>query len=95
MRTTEELLELMLQHKILFYDGMCNWVFRLYCEDIIDWKEMRILHNLIYHHRKTPFLSIQDWWYKNPKNSGYFWEFGKITPRIHWIKYQIKQLNNL
>ena len=55
--------------------------------------EKETLIKFIQNNRKTPILSIQDWWYKS--NNRYYWEVNKITPRIHWIKYQIKRLNSL
>ena len=92
MRTIKELLELMLDNKQYFSNafGLCNWTNQLLYGNVINWEESDILLLFIKKNRVTPTLSIQDWWYKS--KSLYYWKSEKLTPRIHWIKYQIKQL---
>lgn len=93
MKTEKELLHLILDNKHLFIMGLCHCVYKLLEKDIIDDEEFYMLKAFIDDNRKTPILSISDWWYK--RNDCYYWKKNKITPRINWIKYQIKRLNKL
>lgn len=99
MRTIKELLELMLENKDLFKSGLCMWIHTLCISNIISVSEAYLLSTFITKNRKTPILSVQDLWYRQEiKNYwgnyiNFYWKECKITPRIHWIEYQIKQLN--
>ena len=80
MRNTKELLELMLEHKGLFHDGLCHWALYLYDDDLITRAEYRLLRK---HIKKN-----------KPENAGrhYYWNYGEIAPRIEWINQQIEKL---
>lgn len=93
MRTIKELLELMLDNKQCFGGGLCDWNIKLYTKSLINANEHTLLLEFIKRNRETSYLPLQDFWYKS--KGLYYWKPGKITPRIHWIKYQIKQLNKL
>lgn len=91
-RTIKELLQVMLDNQDLFYNGLCGWCISLCKRDFINYQEHHVLNKFIIKNRITNTLSIQDFWYKQNKKSSFYWKWDKITPRIHWIKYQIKQL---
>ena len=80
MRNTKQLLELMLRHKGLFHAGLCSWALYLYDDDLITRAEYRLLRQYINENK--------------PENAGrtYYWEKGKIAPRIEWINQQIEKL---
>ena len=80
LRNTKELLELMLEHQELFHAGLCNWALYLYDDDLITRAEYRLLRQYIKENK--------------PENAGltYYWEKGKIAPRIEWINQQIEKL---
>ena len=80
MRTTKELLELMLEHQGLFYAGLCRWALYLHRNYLITEVEYLLLNQYIKENK--------------PENAGrtYYWENGKIAPRIEWINQQIEKL---
>jgi hypothetical protein len=78
MRTEKELFELMLTRQDLFKYGLCDWFYRLCKERLITYDEYVLLG------RYLESNSL--------KGGGYWWEFGKIEPRIEWIKQQIEKL---
>lgn len=82
MRTIKELLQLMLDNQHLFDEELCIWAYYLYHYSYISTKEHRALKQYI--HQNTPVHVDTDYW----------WEAGDITPRIEWIKEQIKKLEN-
>lgn len=92
MRSIKELLEIMLQHKHLFYKGLCFWGERLELNSIITKKEGELLYEYIKCNRPdyfswTNFINKHD-----GHNLAYFFPCDKIKPRIHWIKRHIKRL---
>ena len=77
MKTTKELLQLMLDRQDLFRSGLCGWAGNLYIEDAITSNEYNSL---------MKFIAI-----KNPASAGnYWWKRGEIEPRIEWIKQQLE-----
>ena len=80
MRTTKELLELMLKHQELFKVGLCYLAFDLYDDDLITRAEYLLLRQYIKENK--------------PENADdtFYWEKGKIAPRIEWINQQIEKL---
>ena len=82
MRTTKQLLELMLKHKGLFYGGLCSWVRYLYDDDLILTDEYLLLKQHIKENKPAEIC-----------NGFYYWEFGKIAPRIEWINQQMLKLS--
>lgn len=89
MRSIKELLELMLQHKHLFQNGLCLWAIDLYLHDIITREEFRSLDNYIKNNPPDYFSWTN--FIKNHEPAGYFFPFGEIKPRIYWIERHIKK----
>jgi hypothetical protein len=85
MRTTKELLEIMLENQDYFSDGLCHWIDRLYINKIISPHEKYKLK--IYIEKNKPF----NW--RTFVNSAYYWKPENIKPRIKWIKKHIKKLS--
>ena len=82
MRTIKQLLELMLEHKALFHAGLCIWATNLCTYNLITYDEVILLQKYITANK--------------PENAGnlFYWEMGKIAPRIKWINTQIENLKN-
>lgn len=78
MRSTHELLELMLENKHLFKGGLCNWVLRLYLHDKINEEEMELLKALIAKDKPKRTLN------------GFYWMEHDIEPRLEWINNKLK-----
>ncbi len=83
-RPIKELLELMLEHKKLFENGLCLWCDSLFFFGKISFSEMCELKKYIENNR--PWTSIF-------RFSAYYWPIGQIEPRIEWINYHIKKLS--
>lgn len=88
MRTIKELLELMLDNQSSFTTGLCNWVHSLRYLDKMSFEECRLLSKYVRENRPSKFSSIDAW---NRRNSGYYWLYGDINPRIKWIKKHINK----
>lgn len=93
MRSIKELLELMLQHQNLFQEGLCSWALTLKIKDIITRQEYDTLHSYISHNRPDYFSWTNFINSYGSKNCGYYFPWGKIKPRIYWIKTHIKRLS--
>lgn len=86
MRTNKELLQVFLDNQKLFETGLCSWIDALLCVNLINNEEFKYLNDLILKHKPILYrLRIS-------KNSiyGYYWEKGKIEPRIKWLKKHLK-----
>jgi hypothetical protein len=83
MRTTKELLEIMLKNEGYFNCGLCDWVSRLFINNIISLDEKYKLKTYI--RENKPF----NW--RTFLKSAYYWKPGNIKPRIKWIKKHIKK----
>jgi hypothetical protein len=81
MRTEKELFELMLTRQDLFTAGICGWSFDLCVEGLITYNEYDLL---------IDYLELNG--INSLKVDYYWWEIGKIKPRIEWIKQQIEKL---
>lgn len=90
MRTTKQLLELMLQNKNLFLNGLCCWAVNLHASCIISNIEYDKLRMYIERNRPSKYSSVDAYIHSN---SVYYWKMNKIEPRIKWIKKQIKKLS--
>lgn len=88
-RTIKELLELMLEHKNLFTEGLCKWVHSMDYEDIITPNEYFVLLKFIENNR--PEFKWYNLYMAFNNMHGFYWACGFITPRIKWIKEQIKR----
>ena len=87
MRTIKELLELMLENKQFFKDGLCVWSESMYFKKIITPFEYRRLMDYIDSNKPTFF--------ENPRyyfSMSYYWKRGNINPRLKWIEKHIKKL---
>jgi len=89
-RTIKELLELMLEHKKHFKDGLCNWIAQLNNEHIITTDEYWLLKKYI--NKNRPIYKRYNPYMLFNNNYGYYWIENFITPRISWIKKHIKIL---
>lgn len=87
MRSIKELLEVMLDHKDHFYEGLCSWNYNLYCIKVITNDEFKILRKYIRENRPKWYSSFSAFW---TITSAYYWEYDNIEPRIRWIKRHIK-----
>lgn len=88
MRTTKELLEVMLNNKQIFSTGLCSWAGQLYWNGMINRDEEARLAVYIRVSRPSKFSSFGA--FKN-RSSGYYWPNGDINPRIKWLKKHIKK----
>lgn len=88
MRTIKELLEIMLENKDLFKNGLCSWVVLLYSYDRISNKEYLILMEYIENNRPSIFSSLNS--FLSQISNSYYWKSGDINPRIKWIQKHIK-----
>lgn len=97
MRTIKELLQVMLKRKDLFESGLCYWAAKLRRQGIISIQEEEALASYIGSNRPDYFSwtnFIENYSgvsYGRP--SLYFFPYGKIKPRIYWIKKHIKRLS--
>jgi hypothetical protein len=82
-RPIKELFQLMLNHTNYFSFGLCQWVDNMYYANIINLDEETLLKEYITNHRPLNFKTL----FNNP----YYWEVGKIEPRIRWIKKHIEK----
>ena len=82
MRTTKQLLELLLERQELFHGGLCSWALYLYDDDLILTDEYLLLKKHIKENKPAEIC-----------NGFYYWDFGKITPRIEWIEQQMLKLS--
>ena len=90
MRTTKELLEVMLEHKNLFENtGLCGLAGRLEFRDIINHQEWRRLRDYIKHNRPSKYSSLECF---KQRHSAFYWRMGNLAPRVEWIKKHIKKL---
>jgi hypothetical protein len=92
MRTTKELLELMLEHQNKFRLGLCIWVNDLRLLKIISYDEWRELKTYIKNNKPSRFSSW-DYFKYSFSGSRFYWEASEIKPRIKWIKQHIKKLS--
>ena len=81
MRTTKQLLELMLKHKGFFHCGLCHWALYLYENDLFTRSEYRLLIQYIKENKP-----------EETYDSVYYFEPSEIAPRIRWINQQINKL---
>ena len=85
MRTTKELLEVMLlaMDNNLFRRGLCGLADRLYNDHNMGSEEYLRLYAFV--KQNPPKKKYSDLWYWKPGNS---------KPRIKWLKEQIEKNNN-
>lgn len=90
MRTIKELLQIMLDNPQHFETGLCRWANYLYSGELITSEEYRVLRNYI--KTNEPFIfSSFDVLNQRISSSPYYWEVGKIEPRIEWLKKHINK----
>ncbi len=87
MRSIKELLQLMLNNKHLFIDGLCQWNRALCQNQLIDYKEYSTLEDYIDDNAPFFFTIKRSFWYRGYR---YYWPKGDIKPRLKWINKHIK-----
>lgn len=85
MRTTKELLKLILENQDLFVTGICQWIVSMCENKIITLKESVHMVNYVLLNSPVP----KKW------EQYHFWPEGQIEPRIAWINDQIKRLDQI
>jgi hypothetical protein len=88
MRTIKELLQVMLENKDLFFSGLCSWATNLVMRCKITDDEYDELLFYIKNNRPSKYSSLSAFLCQD---SEHYWSFGKISPRIKWIKKHIKR----
>lgn len=88
MRSTKELLQLMLDNRSCFTGGLCAWVTVMWCSNIITIGEQQLLMDYIRRNRPNWLSSTNAF---KRRNSSYYWEPNVIEPRIKWLKKHIKR----
>ena len=90
MRTIKELLELLLNNRRFFQDGLCQWVRTVHSKDLITKEEADALFTYIKANRPNKYSNVSAFLYRN---SWYYWKVNEITYRIDWINKHIKKLS--
>jgi len=93
MRSTKELLQILLDHieELLYLGGnlgLCDLTGALGSRNIISTEESFHLWGYIQTHRPINLHYIMSAFHDDQ----YFWKAGRIKPRIKWLKQQIKKL---
>jgi hypothetical protein len=83
MRSTKELLQIMLSHINEVREGLCGIVWQLGDRGIFNSEEHLRILNYIADNRPINLRRIL--------NTAYYWKPGKIKPRKRWLKRQIKR----
>lgn len=91
MRNIKELLQVMLDNKHLFRNGLCIWAYDLYIKDTITLQEYRSLTRYIDNNRPDYFSWTNLINSYRSEERAYYFPNGKIKPRIYWIKRHIKK----
>lgn len=100
MRSISELLKIVLEElengkqvdeSTREWKGLCALLAKLVRNEKISIKEENILDLYFLKHRPkmTSVGTLSTFWHH--RNAGYFFTAGKITPRIHYIKWLIKK----
>lgn len=84
VRTIHELLQVMLDNKKYFENGLCHWNYYLYWYDVITHEEKILLNHYIENNK--PFFNLYCL-----ANGAYYWTPCRISPRIRWIKKHLKK----
>ena len=88
MRNIKELLQVMLDNKHNFHQGLCFWIIELrFASSVINTEEYKILSDYINNNRPHPLSSLKAF---RSYGNGYYWKKGDIKPRIKWIEKHIK-----
>lgn len=90
-RTLHELAEILLKPDNLEYftSGLCHYILELNIRGKITKSEYCMLKRLIVNNKPfttqlTRLISNPD--LLNPSSNNYYWRYGKVEPRIKWIK---------
>lgn len=82
-RSIEELLQVLLENKTLFKEGLCKWIYKLYDNYIISYEERILLQKYLSENRPGRCFNLGGTY------KGFFWKPHNINPRIKWIKKHI------
>jgi len=75
---TEQLLKQMLERTDLFMNGLCQWSFAMYLDDLFTHKEIKLISEKIKFNRPESIIK-----------SAYYWRIRLLEPRIVWILEQL------
>lgn len=84
MRTTKELLQILLNNKCYFENGLCVLAFNLWYNKIISKKEYLYIKEYL---NSSNVITLRKLF-----GSPYFWIKGEWKPREKWLKSKIKKL---
>ena len=84
MRTTKELLQILLNNKCYFENGLCVLAFNLWYNKIISKKEYLYIKEYLY---SSNVITLRKLF-----GCSYFWIKGEWKPREKWLKSKIKKL---
>jgi hypothetical protein len=88
MRTTKELLEVMLENIDSLHSGLCHLTYLLRAEyDIIEFSEYEFLGKFLEEN-----LPVQKYTPPDSFDEMYSFPYGEKQPRIDWLKQQIEKL---
>lgn len=88
MRTTKELLKVVLNNINMITGGLCGIVNELYNIDIISFEESKKLLEYIKDNR--PQKGSRLYQYRSPITIAWYWTICAKEPRIRWLKYHIR-----
>lgn len=86
MRSIKGLLQLMLDHQLLFSEGLCLWSYKLQLSGYITFEEDERLRTYIRNNRPSKFSSVDTYL---RRNDVYYWKINEIKPRVKWLKKHI------
>lgn len=100
MRSISQLLKIVLEElehgkqvdeSIREWKGLCALLMKLVRDEKISRKEENFLYDYFYKHRPTATSvgTLSTFWHH--RTASYFFTPGKITPRIHYVKWLIKK----
>ena len=89
MRTTKELLKIMLDSIDLMPGGLCVLSVRLtYFPGNFTSEEQDRIHRYIINNRPSLKSKLAD--KTRSITDAYYWDYGLIPPRVRWLKYHIR-----
>lgn len=87
MKTNKEILKLMLNHIHLLESGLCGLVYIICRLQVITANEDIKALEYIKRNRPKTKSKLAD---PSRLNTHYYWELGKVEPRVRWLKYHIR-----
>ena len=84
MRTTKELLQILLNNERLFTRGLCKLTLDLLVREVITENEYQYIKEYLY---SSNVITLRKLFGRS-----YFWKNGEWKPREKWLKSKIKKL---